>query len=547
MSDEGIADGEAAAPAGPSRRARTLAIPALSLVALIGASGSGKSTFAARHFKPTEILSSDAYRAIVGDDPNDQSVTNAAFDALHHIAGLRLRLGRLTVVDATNVKPQDRAGLIHLAREYDVLPVAIVLNLDERICREHNASRADRQFGAHVVRNQVMALRRSLRGLAREGFRHVYILNTHDEIEAARIEYTPLFSDRRSDTGPFDIIGDVHGCYAELIELLAALGYQPDEVAGMRRPDGRRAIFIGDLVDRGPQVVETVRLVMRMVATGQALCVPGNHDTKLQRALAGRNVQVKHGLAESLAQIHALPDDERGAFSRDYRAFADSLISHYVLDAGHLVVAHAGMKEAYQGRASGRVREFALYGETTGETDEFGLPVRANWAADYRGHAAVVYGHTPVPDATWLNSTIDIDTGCVFGGRLTALRWPERELISVPAHAVYAEPKRPLTLTGTGQTGDDTLLRIEDALGKQIISTRLTGNVIIEADRAAAALEVMSRFALDPRWLIYLPPTMSPCETTREPGLLEHPAEAFAYYRGQGAPQVVCEEKHMGS
>ena len=231
--------------------------------------------------------------------------------------------------------------------------------------------------------------------------------------------------------------------------------------------------------------------------------------------------------------------------------FADGLVAHLVMDKGQLVVAHAGMKQEYQGRASGRVRAFALFGETTGETDEFGLPIRANWAADYRGRATVVYGHTPVPAPNWLNNTINIDTGCVFGGQLTALRWPERLLVSVPAHQVYAEPVRPLipepAAVPSGESGNDTLLRIEDALGKQIISTRLTGNVIVEADRAAAALEVMSRFALDPRWLIYLPPTMSPSETSTQPGWLEHPAEAFAYYRQQGVPRVVCEEKHMGS
>ena len=558
--------------------ALVLRIPALSLVTLIGASGSGKSTFAARHFAPTEVLSSDHYRAVVGDDPNDQTVTNAAFDALHHIAGLRLALGRLTVVDATNVKPQDRAGLVHLAHEHDTLPVAIVLDIDERVAHARNAARPDRQFGPHVVRNQTQALRRGLGGLAREGFRQVYILRSAEEINAVRIERTPLFSDYRNERGPFDIIGDVHGCYDELRELLGLLGYQDDATSGMRHPHGRRAIFVGDLVDRGPGVVEVVNLVRAMIAAGQAFCAPGNHDVKLQRALGGRQVRIANGLGESLAQIEALPADERAAWSDGYRSFVDALPSHYVLDGGALVVAHAGMKQAYQGRASGRVREFALYGETTGESDEFGLPIRANWAADYRGPAAVAYGHSPVPEAAWYNNTINLDTGCVFGGKLTAVRWPERDVISVPARTTYAEPKRPLgsamapapdapwsaanadaatasaatEATAPAQspyaaTGPDTLLRIEDALGKQIIETRLVGKVIVEEDRAAAALEVMSRFALDPRWLIYLPPTMSPSETSAQPGWLERPEEALDYYRRQGAKRVVCEEKHMGS
>ena len=206
-----------------------------------------------------------------------------------------------------------------------------------------------------------------------------------------------------------------------------------------------------------------------------------------------------------------------------------------------------------QGRGSGKVRDFALYGETTGETDEFGLPVRYDWAAEYRGQAMVVYGHTPVPEPEWLNHTVNIDTGCVFGGKLTALRYPEKEFISVPAARIYCEPARPFLLAEqqasalSAQQVHDDLLDADDVLGKRIIPTGLRGNVTVREENATAALEVMSRFATDPRWLIYLPPTMSPCETSDEPGLLEHPAEAFAYYRNEGAPQVICEEKHMGS
>src|SRR5437870_1086522 len=211
------------------------------------------------------------------------------------------------------------------------------------------------------------------------------------------------------------------------------------------------------------------------------------------------------------------------------------------------------MKEYVQGRCSGLVRDFALYGETTGETDEFGLPIRYNWAAEYRGKAMVVYGHTPVPEPAWLNHTINIDTGCVYGGRLTALRYPERELVSVPAARTYYASLKPFlaqseTSSGlTAQQQHDDVLDIDDVLGKRIIHTRLHHNVTIREEQAITALEVMSRFAANPKWLIYLPPTMSPCETSQEPEWLEHPAEAFAYYRHQGVARVICEEKHMGS
>ncbi len=235
-------------------------------------------------------------------------------------------------------------------------------------------------------------------------------------------------------------MGDIHGCHDELVELLEKLGYEPAEAGGpYRHAEGRRAVFLGDLVDRGPATPAVLRTVMAMTEAGHAICVPGNHEQKLVRALNGKNVQITHGLAESLSQLEEEPEE----FRRQVADYLDGLVSHFVLDDRKLVVAHAGMREEMQGRASGTVRSFALYGETTGETDEFGLPVRYPWAEDYRGAAAVVYGHTPIPEPEWINNTICIDTGCVFGGALTALRYPERELVSVPARRTYYEPVKP--------------------------------------------------------------------------------------------------------
>ena len=535
-----------------------IAIPELCLVALIGPTGAGKSSFAASHFRPTEVVSSDACRAMVADDATDQAATPDAFALLNFIAATRLRAGRLTVIDATSVQPQARKSLVALAREHDCLPVAVVLNMPESLCLARNRERPDRQFGPEVVRRQADQLRRSLRGLKREGFRHVFVFNSPEEVEAATIERVPLWVNLQHEHGPFDIIGDVHGCYDELVILLERLGYRLETSAdadgetgfSASHPEGRKAVFVGDLVDRGPGVAEVLKLVMGMVSGGVALCVAGNHESKLLRKLRGRNVQVSHGLAESLAQLEL----ESPVFRERVAWFLDGLISHYVLDDGGLVVAHAGMKSEYQGRASARVRDFCLYGETTGETDEFGLPVRANWAAGYRGRAMVVYGHTPVMEPAWLNSTINVDTGCVFGGKLTALRYPEKELVSVPAARVYyepakplAEPARPEEPSALGEDRAANLLDIDDVLGKRIVATRLRGNITVREENAAAALEVMSRFALDPRWLMYLPPTISPCDSSKLPGMLEHPTEVFTYFRNNGVSSVVCEEKHMGS
>ncbi|WP_406339475.1 polynucleotide kinase-phosphatase [Streptomyces sp. NBC_01620] len=520
---------------------RTLPVTDLSLVVLVGASGSGKSTFARKHFKPTEIISSDFCRGLVADDENDQSASGDAFDVLHYIAGKRLAAGRLTVVDATNVQAESRKQLVQLARSHDVLPIAIVLDLPEEVCQARNAARPDRAgMPRHVVQRHRRELRRSLRGLEREGFRKVHVLHTEEEAEHAEVVLERRYNDLRHLTGPFDIIGDIHGCSSELESLLGKLGY----VDGAH-PEGRTAVFVGDLVDRGPDSPGVLRRVMSMVSTGNALCVPGNHENKLGRYLKGRKVQHTHGLAETIEQLDR-EDAKDPAFREQVREFIDGLVSHYVLDGGKLVVCHAGLPEKYHGRTSGRVRSHALYGDTTGETDEFGLPVRYPWAEEYRGRAAVVYGHTPVPSTSWVNNTLCLDTGAVFGGKMTALRWPERELVDVPAEKVWYEPTKPLTTEAPGGR-EGRPLDLADVQGRRIVETRYQGRISVREENAAAALEVMSRFAVDPRLLGYLPPTMAPTATSHEEGFLEHPAEAFAQYRADGVATVVCEEKHMGS
>jgi protein phosphatase len=532
-------------------------VPELSLVVLIGVSGSGKSSFARKLFKRTEVLSSDECRAWVSDDENNQHATDDAFDVLYYIAGKRLKNGLLTVIDATNVQKESRKGLVELARNYHCLPVAIVLDLPDKVCEERNKERPDRKFGGYVIRQQAQQLKRSLRDLKHEGFRQIYILRSVEEVEAVtEVLREKLYNDKKDESGPFDIIGDVHGCFDELQELLAKLGYIVDRTEitstnygfSVTAPEGRKAIFLGDLVDRGPDSPNVLRLVMSMVNSGVAYCVPGNHDLKLQKYLSGKQVQLKHGLEITVKQL----ESESIEFRKSVEQFLYGLISHYVLDNGKLVVAHAGLKEEMQGRGSGAVRSFAMYGETTGEIDEFGLPVRHNWAEEYRGKAKVVYGHTPVPEAEWLNRTIDIDTGCVFGGKLTALRYPEEELVSVKSRMVYCEPARPIlfqesTSRLSSQHAYDDLLNIEDVTGKRIVQTRLKHNITIREENSIAALEVMSRFAINPKWLIYLPPTMSPCATSELPDFLEHPAQALNYYKKRGVQKVVCEEKHMGS
>ena len=529
-------------------------IPKTSLVLLVGVSGSGKSSFAQKHFEKYEIVSSDICRGIVSNDENNQSATNDAFEVFNFILSKRLQNGLLTVADATNIQQEARKKLLNIARSFHVLPVAIVFDLPQELCEKRNEERTDRKISSRVLRHQIQNLKHSLKNLKKEGFKKLYILRSEEEVNSVtEIIREKLYNDKTDMHGPFDIIGDVHGCYDELVELLQKLNYKIDSVNddgknygfNVSHPENRTAVFLGDLVDRGPASPQVLKLVMSMVRNGSALCVPGNHDMKLHKKLNGKAVQEKHGLAETLQQL----ENESEEFKNDVKEFLYGLISHYVLDSGKLVVAHAGLKEEMQGRGSGAVRSFCLYGETTGETDEFGLPVRYNWASEYRGKAKVVYGHTPVPSPQWLNNTIDIDTGCVFGGALTALRYPEEEFVSVKAKKVYSEPVRPIEpkVSFSLQHENDDLLDIEDVTGRRIIQTRLKNNILIREEQSIAALEAVSRFAVNPKWLIYLPPTMSPSETSGLENFLEHPIEAIDYYKSRGVKKIILEEKHMGS
>jgi polynucleotide kinase-phosphatase len=526
---------------------KEIKLPEISLVLLVGPSSSGKSTFARNYFKPTEVLSSDYCRALVSDDENNLDATDDAFELLYYLAAKRLKRGKLTVVDALNLRREDRAKLIQLAKDNYALAAAIVIETPIRKLFERHDIRSDRSFGKNVLEKQNDDFRRSLRTIEKEGFSYVYYINPEEEHSIIRQK---LWNNKKEEHGPFDIIGDIHGCFDELSELLIKLGYriQQNEEGhfSIDHSEGRKVIFLGDLTDRGPKSPLVLRLVMDMVKSGKALCIMGNHDDKLNKYLSGKNVPLTHGLDRTVAQF----DSTTKEFQKEVKEFLYGLIAHYVLDNGNLVVAHAGLPEEMHGRAAAGVRNFCLFGETTGEIDEFGLPVRYDWAKKYKGKATVVYGHTPIPKTEWINNTINIDTGCVFGGGLTSLRYPERVLVTVESKMVYSEPIRPilnLKEQSESQAAYDDLLDIELIKGKNIIETSFDSKVIIREENSTAALEVMSRFAQDPRWLIYLPPTMSPPETSKLPGFLEHPSEVFNYYQKHGITDVICEEKHMGS
>lgn len=364
-------------------------IPELALVVLIGPAGAGKSTFAAAHFKPTQAISSDVCRALVSDDEHDQAATPAAFEVLHLVVRHRLRRGRLTVVDAVNARPVDRAPLLELARDYDVAAIALVFDLPEALCVARDASRPGRRVGARVVQSQWEHMRTSMAGLGGEGFDAVHRLSSIEAVAAAAIRRVPLAVNRRWERGPFDLVGEVRGHLGPLVGLLERLGYRIErglhgEPIGATHPAGRKAIFIGDLVGPGPDSAGAVGLAMAMVSGRSALCVRGDLD-------------------------------DSGSLSAERAAFLADLPSHLVLARGALVVTHAGIRREMVGRDSARIRAYCLRGEP-------------GWAAAYRGRALVAHGHAPVDCARWQGRTVDLDTG--GGGTLTALRYPELDLVT---------------------------------------------------------------------------------------------------------------------
>lgn len=370
-------------------------LPEFACVALIGKDKKGKKMFVQEHFHETEVID---------------------LKELESIGCKRLEEGKFTGIEVYKFTEGDEEKIIRLSRKYHCMAIAILFDADDY---------------------EAQALEKIINVLMQKGFQKVYVLNPEDKIQCIRMK---LASNQKDVCGPFDLIGDVHGCYDELCELLEKLGYEVNKEKCMAKSQlGRKAVFLGDLVDRGPKSPEVLKLVMHMTAAGEAYCTLGNHDGKLLRKLNGAKVQVIHGLGETLQQLK----EESPEFIEEVKQFLTGLVSHYVFDEGKLVAAHAGLKEKFHGRESKKIRDLAMFGETTGKTDELGLPIRLDWSKHYKGRAFVVYGHTPQREAKIVNNTINIDTGCIFGGKLTAIRYPEKEIVAVPAKKKYFKPARP--------------------------------------------------------------------------------------------------------
>lgn len=371
-------------------------IPESALVVLLGDEAINKYKFVKAYFKDEEVLT---------------------LDQLENQVKERLKAHQLTVIDTQIVDEKDYEPIIRQAKRFHMMPIAIVF--------------CGGKEGEDTLQGK----------LKNKGFKAVYTIEENMDLKSIELQRVRLANNKREIQGSFDIIGDVHGCYDELCELLEKLGYKVDEKKYLVDGYGdRKIVFVGDLVDRGPKSPEVLKLVMNLIKQERAYCVLGNHDSKLYRKLNGANVQVQHGLETTMEQLEGEPE----SFLEELKVFLEGLASHYVFDEGKLVVAHAGLKEKLHGRESPRIKDLAMFGPTTGKLDERGLPERLKWHTEYEGAALVVYGHTPQKRAKFVNNTINIDTGCVYGGKLTAFRYPEREIVEVEAKQTYYEALRPL-------------------------------------------------------------------------------------------------------
>lgn len=515
-------------------------IPEFSLVILIGASSSGKTTFAHKHFLQSEVLSSDKFREIVSDNENDQSCSKDAFDILYYIAHKRLVNRKLTVIDATNTNPQTRNDLLKIAKDHDAKVCAIILNLPEKTILDNFENRSDkRSIDVSDILIQIKKVKRVIKDITKSnGYRNIYEITSLDQLNDISITRTKLTNNLMDEHSSLDIIGDVHGCFDELVQLLTNLGY---DLEGNHK-DNRKLVFIGDLCDRGPKSLQTLDLVMKLVANNKAYCIQGNHEFKLSSKLKSiKDIDLTNINNSTLLELKDKPED----YIEKINTFIKALRSYYVFDDGNLVVSHAGIKEDYILRSSGRIRTFCLFGDIKdGEVDEYGLPVRNHWEANYKGKALNIFGHTPNKNVIIQNNTYNIDTGCVFGGMLTAFRYPEKELVSVKALQTYVEPIKPLD---SYIKDNEDSLDANSFINDMNINTSLIPVIDIKKNQTYDAMEIISKWSIDPKWLIYLPPTMSPCATSILDDYLEYPTEAFDYYIKNNVIQVVCEKKHMGS
>ena len=426
------------------------------IIALVGPAGAGKSTWARARYPHEQLLSSDQFRAILTDSEDAQGVSKRAFELLRVLARERLELGRRAIIDATNITRDEREQWLAMARELEVPTHVVWFDLSAEECIERQRGRA-RYVPSGAIARHARALEGARAELLEEDWSMVSRVDaTCDVGEVAEVlrSWSPPRLTRlpksgaRLEADAVDIVGDVHGCLEELVELMRALGWRDDE-GSWEHPGGRELVFVGDLTDRGPESVGVLRLVLELIDQEKAVLVCGNHDSKLSRYMQGNKVKVDPHLATTVAELDALEEGDREELSRRFVECVDDAPLWLLLGAqtswregtwAEVVVAHAAWRPDLRWNKPDKMKWYCLYGPSTGEIDENGYPKRLDWKQRYPQEGPLcVVGHTPFSgEPQVVHNTLCVDTACVFGHRLTALRWPENELASVSAKECYA-------------------------------------------------------------------------------------------------------------
>lgn len=414
-------------------------LPKTSIVVLCGPAGCGKSTFAKKNFRNYEIVSSDSCRAMVCDDESNMESSKEAFELFYFIIEKRMKLGKIIAADSTALSYDSRRKILQLAGRNGYYTVLVMFDIPLEAVLKQNNTR-DRKVPEKVIKKQYESFIKSKKYIDKEGFDRIVTISP-ENIDSIKLHVKPS-NIEVGDSGPFDIISDIHGCCSELEILLDKLGYKKSGGA-YTRSGGRKVIFAGDIVDRGPRVIDTINTVYNMVLQGSAYYIPGNHCNKFYRYLQGRKVQVKHGLEMTVEEYEKLNKYEKEKLKSHFIDLYEGAPPYIIADFGNLVIAHAGIREDMIGKTSGKINDFVLYGDVTGKTDTEGFPERGDWTKDYCGEALIVYGHTPVDEPVFVNNTINIDQGVSIGGSLTALRYPEKEIVQVKSlYTYYTEGRR---------------------------------------------------------------------------------------------------------
>ncbi len=544
-------------------------LPHSGIVLLVGPSNSGKTTMLSNLVEKgqilrSEIVSSDEFRILVSnvdfidwrERPKDEvdslydqyeSISNEAFTMMDSMIEARCKLNKLTFVDATHLKEEERKKYISIARKHHVPIITVILNISQETLLERDEQR-DNPRGKRRIKQQYQLFKREIRYIKKEGYTAAYVIGEKESVEFIR-RSNQIEIDINDG---IDIIGDIHGCYDEMIILLEKLGYIKNEAGLYIHPEGRIFVSLGDVMSRGPKSLKTMQFFLKHFEHNLTYMIDSNHGWKIARWLDGKNVTLGHGdekVAEEFKQYEEKFGAEKTAeVKRKLKEFLVKAPSHYVFKKNGvplLVCAHAGIKDKYIGKQSRRISDFCRYGDTDG-IDERGKPIRKDWFINHKTSALIVWGHDPKPQPLVINNTINIDQGAVFGGQLTAFRYPEKEFISVKAKENYSGvDDNPLQEWERNRLNPPNIGKFIN--GYSVLTEQL-GEINIHQDFVKPAVDTVSHFTIPLDQLIYIPPTMSPAPVTSAlDHYLEHPREVIEYYRSNGIETMVAEKKHMGS